>query len=62
MTMGKAIPMLHVKKVTRGVAFWLAMQTALAGSLATFASAATSYCRMTRMGVADLVANGPHAG
>jgi uncharacterized protein len=28
----------------------------------TFASAATSYCRMTRMGVADLVANGPHAG
>jgi uncharacterized protein len=28
----------------------------------TFASDVTSYCRMTRMGVADLVTTGPHAG
>lgn len=28
----------------------------------TFASAATNYCRMTRMAVADLVMLGPHAG
>src|SRR5580658_6891909 len=41
MMMGKDIPMLHVRKVTRGLAFCLAMQTALAGPFATLASAAT---------------------
>ncbi len=42
MTMGKDIPMLHVKKVTRALAFCLAMQTPLMGPLATFARATTS--------------------